>query len=397
MKVSDKAFEKRESAGIMYSLDRMEALMEELGQPQNRCPVIHVAGTNGKGTVVTFIDRLIHEEGRKTAAFMTPSPGERHEQLTSGGRPVSSGLFEEAVNLVLPAVEKVEEARGETISSFELLTAVVFTAAAELIKPEILIIEAGMGGRLDATNVVRKPEATVITSVGTDHAEFLGHTREAVAREKAGIMRPEVPCISACDEEADEWLRQEAERIGAVWTPLPDDWTFTEPDLFTWRGETAWLPIPGKHQARNARAALAASEIFVKPKLSSLEKAEQPGRWEAFGPGIILDTAHNKEAVEALCDTAARYPRVSFLTAVMRDKPVHQIVETMQQLGEVTAAGMPDERGMTQEEWEKEFPGLPFTGDPHAWIREKQRKLKYQELLIVTGSHAFIRFIKNPE
>ncbi|WP_187254511.1 bifunctional folylpolyglutamate synthase/dihydrofolate synthase [Alkalicoccus halolimnae] len=393
MTASDRAFADREDAGIVYTLTRMEKLMEALGHPQNARPLIHAAGTNGKGSTVAFIDQLLQEGGKTTASFTTPSLGERHEQLTFNGVPVSKAIFDKAVELVLPAVQKTEAALGEKVSPFELLTAVVYTASAEILKPDVLIIEAGMGGRLDATNVAFKPAAVVLTSIGTDHAEYLGGTREAVAREKAGIMREGVRCISACGEEADAWLREEAEKTGAFFEPLAGDWSFAEPDMFIWKEESVRLPVPGEHQARNARAALAAVEELVQPKLSALARSSHPGRWEHFTEKVILDTAHNTEAVRELCRLAQTLTNVTFLTAVMRDKPVREMMNLMNQTGEVTVTAMPDARGMTEDEWYREFPELPFTARPAEWVTSQAER--DGRTIIITGSHAFIRYMRS--
>lgn len=394
MELIDKVFEERKEAGILYTLERITQLMEELGSPQNELDVIHVAGTNGKGSTVTYMEALLREAGKKTAAFMTPSLGERHEQVYHNGKPVTEEMFAAALELVLPAVLKVEAERKELVSPFELLTAIAYTAAARIMKADVFLVEAGMGGRLDATNITALPVCTVITSIGTDHAEYLGGSRESVAREKAGIMRRGVPCISAADKEANEWLQQEAKRCGADWQQLPDDWEYSAPDQLMIQGEKVKLQAPGEHQARNARAAVAAAETVASVHLPALEQVQLPGRWEAFAPNAFYDTAHNTEAVAALTASLPEDKDATFLTAVMRDKPVKEMLRLLEEKGRVHVCAMPDPRGLTRKEWENIAPGCSFEEQPVAFIKHWTENHKEDELLVVTGSHAFIQYVK---
>lgn len=394
MKEIEQAFKTRKEAGIAYTLDRMQALMTALGEPQEEIPVIHVAGTNGKGSTVTYMETLLRKAGKKTAAFMTPALGERHEQISSDGEPITEKIFAEALIQMMPAVEHVEKDRQEMISPFELLTAAAFNAAARIIKADVFLVEAGMGGRHDATNIVRTPRVTVITSIGTDHADYLGGTREAVAKEKAGIMRREVPCISACDQEADGWLEKEAAAIGALWEPLADDWNYQEPDILVVEGKKITLPARGEHQAINARTALAAARYITGVNAVDLQEAVLPGRWEALAENIFMDTAHNKEAVEALVISLPEDRNITFLTAVMRDKPVASMVRQWEARGTLNVCEMPDPRGMKKEEWYEQFPHVNFVDLPEKWLQEWEENSNAEDMLVVTGSHDFIRFIK---
>lgn len=390
----EKAFQERQSAGINYTLARMEALMMELGHPQEELPVIHIAGTNGKGSTVIFTDALLRDAGKKTAAFMTPSLGERHEQVYENGFPIKEIVFAEALEIVLPAVRTVEKARGEMITPFELLTAAAFTAAARVIKADVFLVEAGMGGRLDATNITAVPACTVITSIGTDHLDYLGGTRESAAREKAGIMRRGVPCIAAADQKANEWLKEEADKYGALFKMLPEDWAYEAPNRFIFRGESLQLQAPGEHQARNARTAVAAAETVTAVKSNVLEQVFLPGRWEAFAQNAFFDTAHNIEAVQALTASIPEEKRVTFLTAVMRDKPAEEMMRLLSGRGTVHVCEMPDPRGLTQTEWAERAPELFFQSSPAAFIDHWLEASSEKEMLVVTGSHAFIQYLK---
>ncbi|SDN58717.1 bifunctional folylpolyglutamate synthase/dihydrofolate synthase [Alkalicoccus daliensis] len=395
MTEADKVFTAREDAGIAYTLDRITKVMKELGEPQNTLPVIHVAGTNGKGSTVVYMETMLRKAGKTTAAFMTPSLGERHEQVLVNGEPVTEAVFAEAVARIMPAVEKVENERKEMVSPFELLTAAAFVIAAEIAEADVFLVEAGMGGKRDATNIVHAPRAVVLTSIGTDHAEFLGGTREAAAREKAGIMRKGVPCISACDKEAESWLSEEAEKIGALWEPISQDCDWKAPNILLTSGKTIHLPAPGAHQARNAIAAIAAASYITKVYEEDLEQASLPGRWEPFAENVYLDTAHNKEAVEAMMQSLPKGKKITFLTAVMRDKPVADMIRQWEKQGTVFVSEMPDPRGMTKEEWKKKFPHLHVVTSPADWIENWINSSTAGELLVITGSHDFIRFIKS--
>ncbi|WP_181186234.1 bifunctional folylpolyglutamate synthase/dihydrofolate synthase [Alkalicoccus urumqiensis] len=381
------AFEKRQKAGIRYDLDRMRKVLELLGNPQNTGKAVHIAGTNGKGSTAAYMEALL-KETCTTWTFISPSFSGREEQFRWCGRAPDEETFARWVDEVLPAVEETEKQFG-MMTPFELTTTVFYYAAREK-QPDVLIVEAGMGGKLDATNVIEHPSAAVITSIGSDHLTYLGGSRETAARHKAGIFREGVPAICSADQEALVWLKEEAESAGAVWTP-PVSWEWEAPDRLTIDGESVTLPASGRHQASNAALAYTAcihTGSIAAPK--HLSKAVLPGRSEEVLPGVTLDTAHNPEAVNAVTSALPQHPDRLILFACMKDKDAAGMIAMLESCGKLTAASWPSPRAQTCSEWKDMFPDLPCTDDPVQWVKTYAGKRP----LLILGSHDFASFLR---
>ncbi|QKS71862.1 hypothetical protein FLK61_34920 [Paenalkalicoccus suaedae] len=394
----ESCIQERENVGISYDLERMEELMSELGSPQDRLPIIHVAGTNGKGSTSLYLE-AIYAENYKVGAFISPSFGAPYEMIRYNGKPVLEGLVEASYLLIELAVEIVEERRGEKLSSFEVWTALMFMLFAEVVETDIVIVEAGLGGMLDSTNVHPMPLATVITSIGMDHQQFLGQSRYEIAQHKAGIMRPFVPTFTGCDEEANDWLRDFAKQMKARYR-APMEVSYQAPNIVKLEGETIPLHAPGKHQAQNATLAWqVASRLkkqFSDVSIQSLSDCKLPGRFEKLHeePAIYVDTAHNMEAIRTVIQTIEESSDInnpSFLFSAMKDKPFNEMMDELKEIGEVTAYCMDQSRSIQVEDLE----GLEVnvTKDALLFI-QAFIKNHPDETLIVTGSHAFIAEIK---
>src|SRR3712207_1295533 len=200
---------------IDLSLERIAALLADLGHPERRLPpVIHVAGTNGKGSCIAFMRAILESGGFAAHVYSSPHLVRFHERIRLGQ--VGGGRFVDEERLV-EALRRCEEVNaGQPITMFEITTAAAFVLFAET-PADVLLLEVGLGGRVDATNVIDEPAAAVITSIGHDHAEYLGRTIPAVANEKAGIIKRGRPTVIAPQDylEADATLRERAERLGA--------------------------------------------------------------------------------------------------------------------------------------------------------------------------------------
>ena len=301
------------------------ALLEKIGNPQrNLPPVVHVAGTNGKGSTCAFLRAMVEAAGFKAHVFTSPHLVTFHERIRIAGELIG----EEELVEILKTCEKVGD-EGE-ITYFEAATAAAFVAFANH-PADITLLEVGLGGRLDSTNVVPAPTATVITRLSFDHRDYLGATMTTIAREKAGIMRLNVPCFTAAQPslEALETLRQEARNLHAPlsvgdkdWRvePLPDGFRFTSPH------RTLDLPPPmliGQHQYQNAGLALATlGAVPLTIPDSAIRKAmtnvEWPARLQRLRTGKLaellpqewelwLDGGHNDSAGEILATQIAAW------------------------------------------------------------------------------------------
>ncbi len=314
--------------GSKYSLDRMFELCSALGNPQEKFLSVHVAGTNGKGSVCAMLERMLSDAGFKCGMYTSPHLVYLGERIKFCSNPVSK---EELLGLMQRVSETAEElfgSRGEADkpSFFEYMTAAAFLYFAEK-KADFAVVETGLGGRLDATNILKKPALCAITSISLDHTEFLGDTIEKIAAEKAGIIKPgtDVVCgFMPCAARAV--ISAAAERAGARAV-------FAE-DIFPDASSMPQTSLGGFYQLKNSATALLCSrilnengtvEISEAAALDSLKKVSWPARWQRIdlpenGSFMILDASHNIEGAEELArnldELARKYPDKKIVVSV---------------------------------------------------------------------------------
>jgi dihydrofolate synthase/folylpolyglutamate synthase len=321
-------------------LERITALLHSLGNPHHACRWVHVAGTNGKGSTCAMIEAGLRAAGIRTGLYISPHLMEPTERIQITGQPISQEQFAGAFARVHETAERML-ASGELDmhpTYFETVTAMAFVlfAAAKL---DTVVLEVGLGGRLDATNVVT-PELCVITPIDYDHQVFLGDTIELIAAEKGGILKPGVPAVFAEQRpEAEAVLRAQAR---APYT-LSRDWPITDLAIdargsrFRLRGPDDGLdvqcPLAGEHQVENARvAAIALAQLGVSP--AGIASTEWPGRLEHVSerPEIIIDGAHNPAGTRALAAYIRRFysgRRISVIYGALRDKAVAEMTSIL--------------------------------------------------------------------
>jgi dihydrofolate synthase / folylpolyglutamate synthase len=314
---------------IDLSLERIARLLADLGHPERRLPpVIHVAGTNGKGSTIAFMRAILESAGFAVHVYTSPHLVRFHERIRLGQ--IGGGRFVDEERLV-EALRLCEEVnRGQPITVFEITTAAAFVLFAET-RADLLLLEVGLGGRADATNVVDRPAAAVVTSIGHDHAEHLGRTLAAVSGEKAGIIKRGCPAVIAPQDylEADETLRERAERLGArpIVVGGQDFSVHEERGRLVYQDETGLTDLPapklfGRHQIINAGTAIAALKAAGFGDLdpaafeAGMTRAEWPGRLQRLtrgylptlaphGAEIWLDGGHNPDGARALAAAMA--------------------------------------------------------------------------------------------
>jgi dihydrofolate synthase/folylpolyglutamate synthase len=299
-----------EPLGWKFGLERMHRLNTVLGMPQNRFASIHVVGTNGKSSVTRMIAALLEAHGLRTGACVSPHPERWSERVLIGGEQVDAGSFAKAVERTAQAAETVNRGleAGDAVTQFELATGAAFVAFAAA-RVQVAVIEAGLGGRLDATNTIPS-KVTVLTSIGLDHTELLGETELEIAAEKLAVLRDHTILVRGrVSPEVAELASRTAAEHGAKLVVAPED-----------PGEEIRLLAPGRFQRRNFALACAAAEAF----LGSLDPAAVtdvaatlivPGRLECVGddPLAFLDVAHTPDGAAALAEA---------LDEVVGDRPV---------------------------------------------------------------------------
>lgn len=308
-------------------LDRIRKVLAALDNPQDSFPSIHVAGTNGKGSTCAMIEAGLRTAGVRSGLFTSPHLIEPTERIVIDGMPVTERQFERAFEVVHKTACQLDLDYHPTY--FETVTAMGFWLFREL-RIEMAVIETGLGGRLDATNILN-PALTIITPIDFDHEAYLGGTIESIAQEKAGILKPGVPVVFARQRpEAQEILDHRAADLNITVRRTSD---FDVRDLHvTARGsEFSGLrcPLAGEHQIENAiAAAIALESLGFSPK--GIENAQWPGRLERISPNpdIILDGAHNPAGARALAQYLERFysdRKIWLIFGAMRDKAVDEI------------------------------------------------------------------------
>jgi len=320
-------------------LDRIRVVLDALGHPESACRFVHVAGTNGKGSTCAMIEAGLRAAGVSTGLYISPHLSEPVERIQIGGRPVSSERFSSAFDEVHAVSERLLAAGRIDAhpTYFESVTAMAFVLFREL-RAGTVVLETGLGGRLDATNVV-STVLTVITPIDFDHEQFLGHTLEAIAGEKAGILKPGVPAIVARQRpEALQVLLRRARELNVPVTcsssALVADISVDERrSSFRLNGDEICCPLPGEHQVENAvTAALALRELGCPP--DGIAETKWPGRleWVLDHPAIVLDGAHNPAGARALAAYIRQFfvgRRIWIVYGTMRDKAVDEITGTL--------------------------------------------------------------------
>ncbi len=336
---------------IDLSLGRIERLLARLGHPHEKLPpVIHIAGTNGKGSVTAFLRAMLEAEGRRVHVYTSPHLVRFHERIVLAGTgpdAPSAPIGEDALVEILSRTEAINA--GEDITQFEITTAAALLAFSE--KPaDVVLLEVGLGGRLDATNVITKPALCVITPVSMDHAEKLGPTIPAIAREKAGILKRGVRGVIAQQDPAGEAAIAEiAAKVGAPLMLWGQDYQSYEQNgrlIVQYANALLDLPLPalaGRHQIANAGTAVAAALTFGGVEETAIARGlvnvRWPGRFERLMRGPLpdllspvcelwLDGGHNPAGGEALAATLAdleeRSPRpLHLIVGMMGLKDVH--------------------------------------------------------------------------
>jgi dihydrofolate synthase/folylpolyglutamate synthase len=335
---------------VAPSLGRIEALTELLGDPQRAYPVIHVTGTNGKGSTTAMIESLLRASGLRTGRFTSPHLMKINERITIDGRPISDERFDEVWHDIEPYVAMVDERAidGVSMTFFEILTGMAYAAFADA-PVDVAVVEVGLGGTWDATNVADAGVA-VVTPIDLDHTHLLGNSLAEIAAEKAGIIKPGAHAILAGQSlEAAQVLLARCAEVGALPQREGIDFGLLERSvavggqLIRVNGaegpiDDIFLPLHGAHQATNAAQAVAAVEAFIGLKAlnpdivrEGLAQVQFPGRMELVrrSPAVVLDAAHNphgaRAAAEAVTEAFAFSPLIG-VVAVMSDKDVEGLL-----------------------------------------------------------------------
>ncbi len=330
-------YERISRAGIVWDLRRVERLLARLGDPQNRARSVHVAGTKGKGSTSAMIAWILKSAGYKVGLYTSPHLLDYTERIRVDGKAIAEEDWARLTELIKPHVE-AENAIGDLgqLTTFEIFTAMAFLHF-QRVKADWQVLEVGLGGRLDATNVI-KPEVCVITSISYDHMDVLGDTLAKIAGEKAGIIKAGADAVSAPQfPEAMEVIERVCKEKGVRLIKVGEDvkWERGEFDAdgqsFRVKGRRGtyelWIPLLGEHQLENAANAVAAVELLVErgnrisPEAiaAGVRSVDWPGRLQVLRrkPWVVVDGAHNAYSIKRLGEALEEYFRPEKVTLIL--------------------------------------------------------------------------------
>ena len=397
-----------------YGLERMKKLMEVLGNPQDDYPIIHVTGTNGKGSTIAMLSSLLVHHGQEVGAFVSPHLIDYTDRFLINGNVMSEEDFEIVGNLVYQAEATLID-EYEPLSFFEIMTAMAFVYFSKK-KVAVALLEVGIGGLLDTTNIVTSI-ISVITSIGLDHEEMLGNTLEEIAIQKTGIFKPHQGVVLG--NLPTETL-QVAEVVGKAYNcdlhtfkrefkiePFEEGLVFTNAET---QIHIPYLNLKGKYQLENAAVALECFLLFEKKfhlpiNSSAIQNSFQtviwPGRMEVVhqNPKVILDGAHNVHAVKRFVETVKQYgedgSQHTILFSALKRKQYKAMVDYLRKaLPEVRVVLMTFEYVDAIEKTDYPEGEVEFVDDASQFIQEYLKQSSEWETLWVTGSLYFISFMR---
>ena len=377
--------------GSKLGLERNVRLLDALGNPQDKLKFVHVTGTNGKGSISAMIESVLRKSGYKTGLFTSPAITRFNERIRINGEDIPDGDVEYLVDKMKPIADAMND---DTPTEFEVVTAMAMQYFYEQ-KVDIAILEVGMGGRGDSTNVIRTPEAAVFAAVGLDHTEFLGDTIQDIAREKSGIIKESTSVVSYPQkEEVTEVLLEAcAKTYSILYEVKEEDVAVKHCDLtgctFDFKEmKDMFVPLCGTYQPFNAAVAITAAKALAAKGWKITEESIREGianvrwlgRFEVMRrePPVILDGSHNPHGISATVKTLKEQfgdRKIIFVTGVMADKDVHGIYESLVPLAKEFHAVTPHNvRSMAAKDLADLLTGLGSTAYSHDSIEDGIRQ-----------------------
>ena len=398
--------------GSVLGLESISALLDELDHPEDKLKFVHIAGTNGKGSILAFLAAILQAEGYKVGRYISPTVMDYLERFQINESYMSKEIFAEIMEEVKAAVDRMMEKGHASPTVFEIETAVAFLFFVKE-KCDYVLLETGLGGRLDATNVVKNTLVSVFASISMDHMDVLGTTLEEIATEKAGIIKPWACTVSAPQQEVVENVLKKAalNRMKMVDVSeisiLKSD---LEEQIFSYHEfENMKIHLIGKNQIENAATALETvvalrvqgTKISQEAVAKGLEQAKWPGRFQVLSrqPLIIADGAHNENAAQRLAENIEAYLPGKKLVAVMgvfRDKEYRKMIQIMKPYLEYAyTIDLPNyertlkKECLLQELLAQDIPAETASSVEEALARAKEKAEKEQGILVF-GSLSYL-------
>ena len=394
--------------GRRPQLERMRWLLKQAGNPQTHFPTVHIVGTNGKGSTTSYLQNILTKSGYQVGTFTSPYITRFNERISINGTEIPD---KDLISLVAKAQVLLDDLEEHTAferpTEFELVTLLMFLYF-DLKQVDMAIIEAGIGGRLDSTNVL-SPELVICTSIGFDHTETLGDSLLDIANHKAGVMRENTPILlGRVSAEVEHFFNQKSHDLQAPLAIidreiqlLPKDNQTIQISYDHWESPNLKLPMLGQHQENNAGLAVTAAHLLAQtfPKITDkstqegIEETHWPGRSEWIGNNIYLDGAHNPQGIaslkQVLKDNFANR-RVHILFAGLRRKPLADLLEELKDY-DITVTSFDFFEALPLDDYPKDF---KRAADYRDWLAQAE-SANSDDLFVVTGSLYFISEVRN--
>ena len=394
--------------GRRPQLERMRWLLKQAGDPQSHYPTVHIVGTNGKGSTTSYLQNILTKSGYQVGTFTSPYITRFNERISINGTEIPD---KDLISLVAKAQVLLDDLEEHTAferpTEFELVTLLMFLYF-DLKQVDMAIIEAGIGGRLDSTNVL-SPELVICTSIGFDHTETLGDSLLDIANHKAGVMRKNTPILlGRVSAEVEHFFNQKSHDLQAPLAIidreiqlLPKDNQTIQISYDHWESPNLKLPMLGQHQENNAGLAVTAAHLLAQtfPKITDkstqegIEETHWPGRSEWIGNNIYLDGAHNPQGIaslkQVLKDNFANR-RVHILFAGLRRKPLADLLEELKDY-DITVTSFDLFEALPLNDYPKDFKRV---ADYRDWLAQAE-SANSDDLFVVTGSLYFISEVRN--
>ena len=394
--------------GRRPQLERMRWLLKQAGNPQTHFPTVHIVGTNGKGSTTSYLQNILTKSGYQVGTFTSPYITRFNERISINGTEIPDKDLISLVEKAQVLLDDLEEHTAfERPTEFELVTLLMFLYF-DLKQVDIAIIEAGIGGRFDSTNVL-SPELVICTSIGFDHTETLGDSLLDIANHKAGVMRENTPILlGRVSAEVEHFFNQKSHDLQAPLAIIDREIQLLSKDDQTiqisydhWESPNLKLPMLGQHQENNAGLAVTAAHILAqtfskitdKSIQEGIEETHWPGRSEWIGNNIYLDGAHNPQGIaslkQVLKDNFANR-RVHILFAGLRRKPLADLLEELKDY-DITVTSFDFFEALPLDDYPKDF---KRAADYRDWLAQAE-SANSDDLFVVTGSLYFISEVRN--
>ena len=400
--------------GIVLGLDNMRELMRRLGDPQDELKYVHVAGTNGKGSVIAYLYSTLSGAGYRVGRYISPAVYSYRERMEVNGEPVSREKFAAYVTRIAEVIDEIVEEGKPHPSVFEIETAAAFLYFKEE-KCNLVLMEVGMGGDLDATNIIRTTVLSILVSISMDHTAFLGNTLGEIAEKKSGIIKPDSHMVTVKQQpEAEAVIRRTCQERNVPYEVADRDEAEVlrasmTGQTFLYKGEEYSIALAGAYQKENAVVALRALELLndlgypttVVQRQNGLKNTAWPGRFALLGtkPDFVVDGAHNPAAADMLAASIERYfkdRRIIYIMGMFRDKDYRSVIQKTEKYADtiLTIAAPDNPRALSPEELAaavREFHTdvRPFD-DIEAAVAEAYQLAGSEDVIIAFGSLAFL-------